>query len=126
MHHIRFAAAATAALAALTSGAGQAGAEQPQQVDRSMLQPAFGPTATGPATRPTGARPRRAGHPGAHGDRRDRPRQRTRRWHQLHETGRVVFEPGASFEQIDTMSGVHDVYGGDPWFVDELLCEGLT
>lgn len=44
----------------------------------------------------------------------------------LHDTGRVTFAPGQDFEEIDTISGVHDVYSNDPTFIDDFLCEQLT
>lgn len=43
----------------------------------------------------------------------------------LHDTGRVEFEPGAEFDVIATMRGVHDVYS-DPAVVDRVICDALT
>lgn len=43
----------------------------------------------------------------------------------LHDTGPVTFEPGADFEEIAVMHGVHEVYDGSV-NVDELICDALT
>ena len=44
----------------------------------------------------------------------------------LHDTGRVTFTPGQDFEEIDSMSGVHDAYSGDETFFDTFICDALT
>jgi hypothetical protein len=44
----------------------------------------------------------------------------------LHDTGRVTFKPGQDFEEIDSMSGVHDAYSGDETFFDTFICDALT
>jgi hypothetical protein len=41
------------------------------------------------------------------------------------DVGRVRFMPGADYEEIDIMRGVHDFYS-DPERVDQLICEALT
>ncbi len=43
----------------------------------------------------------------------------------LHDTGSVEFEPGAEFDVIASMKGVHDVYS-DPAVVDRVICDALT
>jgi len=43
----------------------------------------------------------------------------------LHDTGSVRFEPGAEFDVIASMKGVHDVYS-DPAIVDRVICDALT
>lgn len=43
----------------------------------------------------------------------------------LHDTGPVTFEPGADFEEIAVMHGVHEVYDGSV-DVDALICDALT
>ena len=43
----------------------------------------------------------------------------------LHDTGSVEFEPGAEFDVIASMKGVHDVYS-DPAIVDRVICDALT
>ncbi|QSR31511.1 hypothetical protein CFI00_13560 [Nocardioides sp. S5] len=43
----------------------------------------------------------------------------------LHDTGTVTFEPGADFEEIAVMHGVHQVYDGTV-DVDQLICDELT
>ena len=44
----------------------------------------------------------------------------------LHDTGRVTFKPGQDFQEIDSMSGVHDAYSGDETFFDTFICDALT
>ena len=44
----------------------------------------------------------------------------------LHDTGRVVFEPGKDFEEVATTRGVHDIYSGGDEFFDTFICERLT
>lgn len=43
----------------------------------------------------------------------------------LHDSGSVTFEPGADFDEIAVMHGVHDVYS-DPAVVDAAICDALT
>ncbi|MBA2465038.1 MAG: hypothetical protein H0V42_08705 [Nocardioidaceae bacterium] len=43
----------------------------------------------------------------------------------LHDTGIVTFAPGADFEDVAIMHGVHDFYS-DPSSLDRLICDTLT
>jgi hypothetical protein len=43
----------------------------------------------------------------------------------VHDTGAVTFEPGAEFEEIAEMHGVHDIYDDQTAF-DQLICDRLT
>jgi hypothetical protein len=44
----------------------------------------------------------------------------------LQDTGRVTFEPGKDFEEVASLSGVHDMYSGDETFFDTVICDALT
>jgi hypothetical protein len=43
----------------------------------------------------------------------------------LQDTGRVTFAPGADYEVVTSMSGVHDAYS-DPAAVERVICDALT
>jgi hypothetical protein len=43
----------------------------------------------------------------------------------LHDTGRVTFEPGADFEEVAVMHGVHEMYDGTV-DIDVLICDTLS
>lgn len=43
----------------------------------------------------------------------------------LHDTGPVTFEPGADFEEIAEMHGIHEVYD-NPAIVERVICDALT
>jgi hypothetical protein len=43
----------------------------------------------------------------------------------IHDAGRVTFAPGADFEVIVSIAGVHDAYS-DPTAIDTAICDALT